>query len=86
MPYASSIAVVGIGNPNFTSPLKLFDYLSAGKVIICSDLDILKEVIKEKKMQYLLKILLIFIHGKTKFKNYRASHLNNLSFQKIILD
>ena len=55
MPYASSIAVVGIGNPNFTSPLKLFDYLSAGKVIICSDLDILKEVIKEKKNAIFIK-------------------------------
>jgi glycosyltransferase involved in cell wall biosynthesis len=31
----------------FTSPLKLFDYLSAGKIIICSILNILKEIIKE---------------------------------------
>ena len=49
MPYASSVAVAGIGNPNYTSPLKLFDYLSAGKIIICSDLEILKEAVKEKK-------------------------------------
>ncbi len=55
MPYASSIAVAGIGNPNFTSPLKLFDYLSAGKVIICSNLDILKEVIQEKKNAIFIK-------------------------------
>ena len=50
LPYASTVAVAGIGNPNYTSPLKLFDYLSAGKIIICSDLKILKEAVKEKKM------------------------------------
>ena len=49
LPYASTVAVAGIGNPNYTSPLKLFDYLSAGKIIICSDLKILKEAVKEKK-------------------------------------
>lgn len=55
MPYVSSVPVIGIGNPNFTSPLKLFDYLSVGKIIICSDLDILKEAIKEKKNAIFVK-------------------------------
>jgi len=55
MPYASSVAVAGIGNPNYTSPLKLFDYLSAGKIIICSDLEILKEAIKENKNAIFVK-------------------------------
>ena len=50
MPYVSSITVAGnVGDiTKFTSPLKLFDYLSAGKIIICSDFKVLKEVIKEK--------------------------------------
>ena len=49
MPYVSSITVAGnVGDiTNFTSPLKLFDYLSSGKIIICSDLKVLKEIIKE---------------------------------------
>tara|TARA_B100000029_G_scaffold507027_1_gene590862 strand:+ start:354 stop:1451 length:1098 start_codon:yes stop_codon:yes gene_type:complete len=51
MPYTSSIKVAGnVGDiTKFTSPLKLFDYLSAGKIIICSDFDVLKESVKEKK-------------------------------------
>jgi glycosyltransferase involved in cell wall biosynthesis len=51
MPYVSSITVAGnVGDiTKYTSPLKLFDYLSAGKVIICSDFKVLKEIIKDKK-------------------------------------
>ena len=57
MPYVSSITVAGdVGNiTKFTSPLKLFDYLSAGKIIMCSDLDILKEIIKENKNAIFIK-------------------------------
>ena len=36
----------GVGNiAKYTSPLKLFDYLSAGKLIIVSDLKVLNEII-----------------------------------------
>ena len=47
LPYVSAITVAGdIGDiTKYTSPLKLFDYLSAGKIILCSDYKILKEVI-----------------------------------------
>ncbi len=47
LPYVSSITVAGdVGDvTKYTSPLKLFDYLSAGKIIICSDYKVLKEVI-----------------------------------------
>ena len=49
LPYVSSIKVAGdVGDiTKFTSPLKLFDYLSAGKIIICSDFRVLKEIIKD---------------------------------------
>ena len=49
MPYVSSITVAGnVGDiTKFTSPLKLFDYLSSGRIIICSDLKVLKEIIKK---------------------------------------
>ena len=57
MPYASSITVAGnVGDiTKFTSPLKLFDYLSVGKIIICSDFKVLKEIIKEKKNAIFIK-------------------------------
>ena len=57
IPYVSSITVAGdVGDiTKFTSPLKLFDYLSVGKIIICSNYDVLKEVIKEKKNAVFIK-------------------------------
>ena len=57
MPYVSAITVAGdIGDiTKFTSPLKLFDYLSVGKIIICSDFDVLKEIIKDKKNAIFIK-------------------------------
>ncbi len=37
----------GVGNiAKYTSPLKLFDYLSAGKLIIVSDLKVFNEIIE----------------------------------------
>ena len=57
MPYTSSITVAGdVGDiSKFTSPLKLFDYLSVGKPIICSNYDILKEIITHKKNAIFVK-------------------------------
>ncbi len=50
MPYVSSITAAGDVSDitKYTSPLKLFDYLSVGKVIICSDFKVLREILKEK--------------------------------------
>lgn len=57
LPYISSITVAGnVGNiTKFTSPLKLFDYLNCGKVILCSNLIVLKEVLKENKNAIFVK-------------------------------
>ena len=57
MPYVSSITVAGnVGDiTKFTSPLKLFDYLSVGKIIICSDFQVLKEAIKDKENAIFVK-------------------------------
>ena len=51
MPYSKSIATGGnLGDiTNFTSPLKMFDYLTAGKVIISSNIPILKEILIDNK-------------------------------------
>jgi glycosyltransferase involved in cell wall biosynthesis len=57
MPYVSNVTIAGdVGDiTRFTSPLKLFDYLSAGKIIMCSDLDVLKEIIKDNKNAIFIK-------------------------------
>ena len=34
---------------NYTSPLKLFDYMKMGKLIICSNLKVLREVLQHNK-------------------------------------
>ncbi|MDC0460782.1 glycosyltransferase [Candidatus Pelagibacter sp.] len=57
IPYISSITLSGnVGDiTKYTSPLKLFDYLCAGKIIICSDYDVLKEIIKDKNNAIFVK-------------------------------
>ena len=47
MPYLSKVTATGdVGDIiNYTSPLKLFDYLSSGKVIMASNISVLKEII-----------------------------------------
>jgi glycosyltransferase involved in cell wall biosynthesis len=51
LPNQKFVASHGKGNNNiapWTSPLKLFEYMSAGKPIISSDLPVLREVLKHK--------------------------------------
>ena len=57
MPYTHSITAAGdVGDiSKFTSPLKLFDYLSVGKVILCSDFKVLREILKDKKNELFIK-------------------------------
>ena len=51
LPYTSKITVSGnVGDiSKFTSPLKIFDYMKLGKLIICSNLPVLREVLIDKK-------------------------------------
>ena len=63
----------GVGNiAKFTSPLKLFDYLSAGKFIIISDLKVFNEIIKNNKHCIVASLNL------TKWKNILKNIKNNL--------
>ena len=52
MPYKDKIvSAENVGNiAKFTSPLKLFDYLASGKIILSSNLEVLKEILKEKNV------------------------------------
>ena len=51
MPYQEKIVAAGnVGNIiDFTSPLKLFDYMACGKIIISSQVKVLQEILREKK-------------------------------------
>tara|TARA_B100000965_G_C19587430_1_gene756429 strand:- start:1430 stop:2542 length:1113 start_codon:yes stop_codon:yes gene_type:complete len=57
MPYTSSITVAGdVGDiTKYTSPLKLFDYLSVGRPIMCSNFDVLKEIVGDNKNAIFVK-------------------------------
>ena len=50
MPYSKIIKSSGEVDDisKYTSPLKLFDYLAVGKMIISSDLKVLREIISPK--------------------------------------
>ncbi len=48
MPYERSVAVSGGGNTaDICSPMKLFEYMAAGRAILSSDLPVLREVLNE---------------------------------------
>ena len=57
MPYTKSVTAAGDVSDitRFTSPLKLFDYMAAGKTIICSNIKVFKEVVKDKKNCIIVK-------------------------------
>jgi glycosyltransferase involved in cell wall biosynthesis len=47
-PYGTKVGVHGDSSANiadYMSPLKLFEYMAAGKAIVCADLDVLREVL-----------------------------------------
>ena len=57
MPYTNKITTTGnIGNIiNFTSPMKMFDYLGSAKIILCAEIPVLKEILKNNYNSILIK-------------------------------
>ena len=51
LPYTNQVTVSGdVGDiSKYTSPLKLFDYMKLGKLILCSNLKVLNEVLINKR-------------------------------------
>lgn len=48
-PYEKVVTIEGKGDTcSYMSPLKIFEYMSSGKPILCSDLSVLREVLSEK--------------------------------------
>ena len=49
LPNQINLFLKGVGNiSSYTSPIKLFDYMSHKKAIIASDISVLREVLNEK--------------------------------------
>ena len=57
MPYTNKITTTGnIGNIiNFTSPMKMFDYLGSAKIILSAEIPVLKEILKNNYNSILIK-------------------------------
>ena len=57
MPYTKKVTFSGdYGNIiDFMSPMKMFDYLGAGKIIISSDIKILREILVNDFNSFLIK-------------------------------
>ena len=70
----------GVGNiAKYTSPLKLFDYLASGKLIITSNLKVFKEVIQNNVNCFIINDLnLNNWHKKIKNLNKNLSKINNI--------
>jgi glycosyltransferase involved in cell wall biosynthesis len=84
LPYENVVTAAGnVGNiSKYTSPMKLFDYLASGKVIIASSLLVLKEVLKENKNCIFVDNLNIFEWKKeiTKLKyNLNKMHIISMN-------
>ena len=64
----------GVGNiAKYTSPLKLFDYMASGKLIIASNLNVFKEILKKNK-----NCLIVETYNPKNWHNVIKSINNNL--------
>jgi len=90
IPYTNQIKSAGEVDDisKYTSPLKLFDYLAVGKMIISSDLKVLREVIDERNAIFIKNFENIYEWKKNiiKIKNEKNKILmmskNNLKLSK----
>ena len=59
MPYSNKVTVSGnvSDTTSYMSPLKLFDYMSTGRLILSSKLEVLKEVVDEKHCVFIKNYL-----------------------------
>ena len=75
MPYQKGITAKGdVGDiSNFTSPMKLFDYLAAGKVVISSELKVLKEILTHNKNCIFIKNFTNIFDWKIAINNLKKS-------------
>ena len=77
----------GIGNiSKYTSPIKLFDYLASGKLIISSRLKVFEEIINDKENCIMIKKLNLksWLRTIKNLKN-RFSEINTVSYTHLTL-
>jgi len=91
LPYTNKITVAGdVGDIfNYTSPLKMFDYLAAGKIIIASEIKVLKEILRNNYNCVFVKNYLNNFAWKLKFHQVLSNQninrniiLNSINFSK----
>ena len=86
MPYSKNVEVraKGINTAEYCSPLKMFDYLAAGRIIVSSKLDGISEVLKHNKNAILVnnfdyksweKFIFELLNGKYNIKNIQKNSL-----------
>ena len=82
MPYLGNITAAGNVSDitNFTSPLKLFDYMESGKIIVSSEIKVLKEILKDKKNCIFIKNY----NSPTSWFNEIKKIKNNIMMRNII--
>jgi len=82
LPYTKKITVSGnVGDiSNYTSPLKIFDYMKTGKLIICSNLKVIREVLENNKNSILVND---FDKLNSWIKNINLIRLNKNKFNRI---
>ena len=88
LPYTKKITVSGnVGDiSNYTSPLKVFDYMKTGKLIICSNLKVIREVLIDNENSLLvddfeninswLNTISAIKHNKKRFNKIRHNAYN----------
>jgi glycosyltransferase involved in cell wall biosynthesis len=54
MPYSDKVEVYGDDLTNWMSPLKMFEYMASGRVIVSSDLPVIREILKDRENAYLV--------------------------------
>ena len=85
LPYTKKITVSGnIGDiSKYTSPLKIFDYMITGKLIICSNLKVIKEVLKNNYNSVLIDD---FLNIESWVMTINSIKKNNKKFNKLRLN
>lgn len=84
LPYKNIVHSAGdVGNiAEFTSPLKLFDYLACGKLIMASDLNVFKEVISNNKNCILVDNFNSPFSWLNQIKKIENNHIKRFIFSK----
>ncbi len=80
LPYTKKVTVSGdVGNIyNFMSPMKMFDYLGSGKIILSSNVPVLREILKDRKNAILIKNFLSLQSWLIEIRKLKYSYSSNI--------